>query len=167
MIEVFPCMDVVFFSLYRKLKTWPAATSLLFGPVTLLCGLKCRWFLFLFVEWRICYDVRWSTITLSHCCRLFHSHRHHLDPPPTPPLHTHTHTHTHTGTWLPPTSSLPLTLWTVCVWKMDIWRGKGEEQINHRSVDHLHQWTHIQHCIQGRSSEVIREATCYWSVGRS
>ena len=43
--EAFP-RSVVFFSTYMLPKTLPVTTELLFGMVTLLCGLKCGTFLF-------------------------------------------------------------------------------------------------------------------------
>lgn len=42
----FSCITVMCFSSYKLLKTLPVTMLLLFGPVTLLCGLKCKTFLF-------------------------------------------------------------------------------------------------------------------------
>lgn len=44
--EAFPRIDVKMFSLHKLPKTLPGTTLLLFGPVTLLCRLKCGTLLF-------------------------------------------------------------------------------------------------------------------------
>ena len=46
MTDAFPRMDAVLSSSYQMLNTLPANTLLLFGPVMLLCGLKCGTFAF-------------------------------------------------------------------------------------------------------------------------
>ena len=58
MSEAFSRINLVFSSLCKMLETRPTVSLLLFGPVTLLCGLKCGTFLFLFDERGICSAVR-------------------------------------------------------------------------------------------------------------
>ena len=45
MTDTFPCITVVFFSSYKSPKTLTITTFVLFGPVMLLCRLKCGIFL--------------------------------------------------------------------------------------------------------------------------
>lgn len=46
MTDTFPHINAVFLFSYKMLKTQPANTLLLFGPVVLPCGLKWGAFLF-------------------------------------------------------------------------------------------------------------------------
>lgn len=64
---------------------------------------------------------------------------------------------------LPPILPSPSAPRTVCVRNMEVWRGRGgadHPQICGSSAS-------LNTDKQGRGSEVIRIATCYWSAGRS
>ena len=76
MTEAFLYITVVFLPSYKSPKTLPVTTLLLFGPVTLLCVLKCGTFLFYRMSiWLSDCEHHQTDTPLFRTVGCFHSHR--------------------------------------------------------------------------------------------